>query len=73
MPNPSLKLIRQVLEPSESVTISENEFIEIRAAKRILVEAVFLEEKFDVVVENYLELETCFLDATSFSGIIALT
>ena len=37
----------------------------IAEAKEGLFKALFVEEKFDLVAENYLELETCFLDSTA--------
>jgi hypothetical protein len=61
----TFELTRLVLERSEPVKMSEAEFNEIDDAKTAVMEAVFIEQKFDTVVENYLELETCFLDATA--------
>lgn len=48
-----------------SVPISEKEYEQIASAKAGLLESLFVEEKFDLVMDNYLELESCFLDATA--------
>ena len=58
-------LVRLVLGSSAFVPITEHEFNEIRVAKAALIEALSLEEKFDVVIENHLEFETCLLEATA--------
>ena len=47
---------------SDSVPISEAEFDAIRAAKQRLVFGVGIEEKIDLVLENYAELERSLLD-----------
>jgi hypothetical protein len=54
-----------VISSSAFVPISEKEYEEIATAKAGLLEALFVEEKFDLVVDNYLELESCFLDSTA--------
>ena len=58
-------LKRLVLGSKAFVPISENEYCAISEAQAGLFEAVFVEEKIDLVVENYLELETSFLDSTA--------
>jgi hypothetical protein len=51
-------LMRFVLGSTSTVPISENEHQELSAARKSLRDALFLEEKFDLVLSNYLELET---------------
>ena len=58
-------LKRLVLGSKAFVPISGNEYCAISEAQAGLFEAVFVEEKIDLVVENYLELETSFLDSTA--------
>jgi len=43
------------------VVISEEEYLDIRRRREFLSEVLFIEEKFDLVVENYLEFETALL------------
>ncbi len=50
-------LVRLVLGSNKFVPISKEDYDSIREAKRGLLQCVFIEEKFDLVVENYLELE----------------
>ena len=64
-PNRECGLVRRVLGSSAFVPISAEDYVEISAAKAGLVGTLNVEEKFDLVVENYLELETCFLDSTA--------
>jgi hypothetical protein len=45
-----------------SIAISHAEFEDIRAAKRRLLLGLGVEEKIDLVLENYAELERCLLD-----------
>jgi len=40
------------------VEISKEEYSQIKSANANLLEALFIEEKFNVVIDNYLELET---------------
>ena len=47
------------------VPIPEKEYEQIATAKAGLLESLFVEEKFDLVIENYLELESCFLESTA--------
>ncbi len=56
-------LARQVLNYKGFVQITEPEFWEIKAAKDGLLEALFIEEKFDLVIENLLELESTMLNS----------
>lgn len=58
-------LKRYVLGSSSFVEISEEEYSNIKSAKVNLLEALFIEEKFDVVIENYLELEIGFLEISA--------
>jgi hypothetical protein len=55
----------RVVSSTAFLPISEKEYGEIAEAKAGLLEVLFVEEKFDLVVENYLELELCFLDSTT--------
>lgn len=57
-------LARLVHDSTAFVPISQEEYSAIAEAKEGLFKALFAEEKFDLVVENYLKLETCFLDST---------
>jgi hypothetical protein len=58
-------LSARVMSSTAFLPISEKEYEEIAEAKAGLLEALFVEEKFDLVVENYLELELCFLETTT--------
>jgi hypothetical protein len=58
-------LSARVVSSTAFLPISEKEYEEIAEAKAGLLEALFVEEKFDLVVENYLELELCFLESTT--------
>jgi hypothetical protein len=40
------------------VEISKEEYSQVKSAKANLLEALFIEEKFNIVIDNYLELET---------------
>lgn len=50
---------------SDFLEISEVEFNEIKSANKKLLEALFIEEKLDFVVENYLEFENDLLRLAS--------
>jgi hypothetical protein len=54
-----------VLGSRAYVHISENEYQEIKNAKIALLESLFIEEKYDLVVENYLELEGSLLESVA--------
>lgn len=58
-------LTRLVLGSWKFIGISEQEYAQIRKARENLLEALYLEEKFDVVVDNYLEFETDLLDSAA--------
>lgn len=58
-------LSRFVHDSDAFLSISEEEYHAITEAKEDLFKILFVEEKFDLVVENYLELETCFLDSAA--------
>ena len=47
------------------VEIDETEYTRIKAARENLFEALFLEEKIDLVMENYFEYETELLSLAS--------
>lgn len=51
------RIVRQVLGSRVYVSISESEYREIAIAKDGLVESLSLEEKFDIVLENFYEYE----------------
>lgn len=55
-------LSRYVLGSAAFVDISEEEYQQIKLAQANLFEMLFIETKFDVVIENYLELEMSFLE-----------
>jgi hypothetical protein len=50
-------LRRQVLGGGEGLAISREEFDDIRVAKELVLEALALEEKFELVVANFEEFE----------------
>lgn len=56
-------LARQVLDHKAFIQITESEFWEIEAAKDGLLQALFIEEKFDLVIENLLDLESTMLNS----------
>lgn len=51
-------LTLRVLGNSTSIEITEHEYIKINTVKNNLLEILYIEEKFDIFVDNYLELET---------------
>ena len=55
-------LKRYLLGSPAFVDISGEEYSQIKLAKANLLEVLFIEEKFDVLIENYLELEMGFLE-----------
>ena len=55
-------LTQKILGSRVFVTISKNEYDAIQQAREGTLECLFLEEKYDLVVENYLELETALLE-----------
>jgi hypothetical protein len=57
-------LVRLVIGSAAEVPITEAEYGTIKASRSALLEALFLEEKFDLVVQNYLELERDLLGTT---------
>jgi hypothetical protein len=56
-------LARLVFGSPIFVPITELEYFDIRQRREILLEALFIEEKFDLVVDNYLEFETDLLNS----------
>ncbi len=58
-------LAHLVLRSSAFIPISEEEYLELAVSKAGLLEALFIEEKFDLLVDNYLELETRLLESTA--------
>jgi hypothetical protein len=58
-------LTRLILGSSSVEFITELEYEEISGAKARLLDALFIEQKFDLVVENYLELEQELLASTA--------
>lgn len=56
-------LARQVLNYQAFLPITESQFWEIGAAKDGLLQALFIEEKFDLVIENLLDLESTMLNS----------
>jgi len=51
-------------EPPLLLRISEDDYVALKRASEALSEVVFLEEKFDIVLENMLELEVEMLRST---------
>ena len=58
-------LAHLVLRSSAFVPISEEEYLQLVDSKAGLLETLFIEEKFDLVVDNYLKFETTLLDSTA--------
>ena len=58
-------LARLVNDSDAFLPISEQEYHSISKAKEDLFRMLFLEETFDLVVENYLEMETCLLESAA--------
>jgi len=58
-------LARLVLGSRALVPITEGSYSELEVARTGLLEALFLEEKFDLVIENFLELETELLSSAA--------
>jgi hypothetical protein len=52
-----------VLDRKTFIQITESEFLDIEAAKDGLLQALFIEEKFDLVIENLLDLESTMLNS----------
>jgi hypothetical protein len=59
------ELARDVLGSSASIELSEAEYLQLKSAQKNLLEALFMEEKLDVVISNYLELETDLLSSAA--------
>src|SRR5262249_11051867 len=58
-------LSRCVLGSQAYLPLEESEYKEIVDAKSHLIDALVAEEKFDLLVENYLELEKSLLNVTA--------
>lgn len=58
-------LARLVLGSPKFLSITEQEYVDIRQRRELLLEALFIEEKFDLVVDNYLEFEIDLLDSAA--------
>src|SRR4249920_1570372 len=54
-----------VLGSSTYVEISSQQFREIARAKECLIEAFYIEEKFSLIVDNYLEFEIDLLEGAA--------
>jgi len=57
-------LTRLVLGPTPFAVIERRDYLAIAEAKKRLLECLLLEDGFDLMVENYLELETTLLQAS---------
>lgn len=51
-------LARMVLDTLAFVPVTESEYQEIQLAREGLLECLFMEEKYDLLIENFFELET---------------
>ena len=51
------RIVRQVLGSKAFIPITEKEYQDIQTAKEGLVESLYLEEKYDLVLENFYEYE----------------
>ncbi len=58
-------LTRMVLDSTAFVHISVDEYQKMKNAKDALFESLFIEEKYDLVVENYLEFEGSLLESVA--------
>lgn len=56
-------LIRQVASSTAFIPISSSRFTHLKLTMEGLYRSLCIEESFDVVIENYLELETALLEA----------
>ncbi len=56
-------LIRQVLSSTAFLPISHEAYTDLQMAMEGLYRSLCIEESFDVVIENYIELESALLDA----------
>lgn len=56
-------LTRLVFNAPKFVPITETDYLDIRQRREILPEALFIEEKFDLVIDNFLEFETDLLNS----------
>jgi hypothetical protein len=61
----SYALMRFVLASSSQLPISHDEYNELKEAQGGLLQLRFAEEKFDVVLQNYLEIEVELLSSTA--------
>lgn len=57
-------LAKMVLGSKAFTPITENDYLRIKHARSGLFECLYMEEKFDLLVENYLEFETTLLEST---------
>ena len=58
-------LTRMVLDSSSFLTITQEEFEALSEAKTGHLSVLFIEEKFDLLAENYLEFEDAMLGSTN--------
>jgi len=74
MPEISYKISIYAIGPHDSVAITQEHYEEIRRAHELIIFGVAIEEKLDLLVENYAELERELLDMAVqhcvFSGAI---
>lgn len=59
------RLIRLLSGLKNFIEINESRFLSIKGARSLLVEALFIEEKFELLIENYLEYEQFALNAAA--------
>ena len=64
-------LTQMILGNLTSIEITEQEYIKIETAKNNLLEILYIEEKFDMLIGNYLEVELDLLKYTAQYMIIA--
>ncbi len=62
-------ITRDVLGAGLLLEMSENDFISLKEARKNLIEVLYLEQKLDVVIENYREFELEILSSTTTSMI----
>lgn len=60
-------LLRRVLDSVAFVAITEDEYKVIQQARNGLMECLFMEEKFDLLIENYFEFEMSLLEISTRS------
>jgi hypothetical protein len=59
------KIARDAMSLAGEILLTPAEYASIRLAKRQLIVFLGIEEKFDLLLENYAEYERCLFEAVS--------